>query len=92
MVRGRSLTSVLIWQNEATWKKIPYNMCKCCFVVFTLSLGMLQTLPLPTAKCYMFHWDKDNFGKGLCSSVSHEMACHGIPLKSGSSLGFSYLG
>ncbi|XP_029919953.1 phosphoinositide 3-kinase regulatory subunit 5 [Myripristis murdjan] len=23
--------------------------------------GMLQTLPLPTAKCYMFHWDKDNF-------------------------------
>uniref|UniRef100_A0A8C7UV36 Phosphoinositide 3-kinase regulatory subunit 5 n=1 Tax=Oncorhynchus mykiss TaxID=8022 RepID=A0A8C7UV36_ONCMY len=48
--------------------------------------GMLQTLPLPTAKCYMFHWDKDNFGKGLWSSVSHEMACHGIPLESGSSL------
>lgn len=24
---------------------------------------MLQTLPLPTAKCYMFHWEKDNFGK-----------------------------
>ncbi|XP_059181982.1 phosphoinositide 3-kinase regulatory subunit 5 [Centropristis striata] len=23
--------------------------------------GMLQTLPLPTAKCSMFHWDKDNF-------------------------------
>ncbi|XP_056136328.1 phosphoinositide 3-kinase regulatory subunit 5 [Lampris incognitus] len=23
--------------------------------------GMLQTLPVPTAKCYMFHWDKDNF-------------------------------
>ncbi|KAE8299979.1 Phosphoinositide 3-kinase regulatory subunit 5 [Larimichthys crocea] len=23
--------------------------------------GMLQTLPLPTAKCYMFHWEKDNF-------------------------------
>ncbi|KAL1005927.1 hypothetical protein UPYG_G00065740 [Umbra pygmaea] len=23
--------------------------------------GILQTLPLPTAKCYMFHWDKDNF-------------------------------
>ncbi|XP_008314996.1 phosphoinositide 3-kinase regulatory subunit 5 isoform X2 [Cynoglossus semilaevis] len=22
---------------------------------------MLQTLPLPTAKCYMFHWEKDNF-------------------------------
>lgn len=25
--------------------------------------GTLQTLPLPTAKCYMFHWEKDNFGK-----------------------------
>ncbi|KAM3865293.1 phosphoinositide 3-kinase regulatory subunit 5-like [Diretmus argenteus] len=23
--------------------------------------GMLQTLPLPTAKCQMFHWEKDNF-------------------------------
>uniref|UniRef100_A0AAV2LKC9 Phosphoinositide 3-kinase regulatory subunit 5 n=1 Tax=Knipowitschia caucasica TaxID=637954 RepID=A0AAV2LKC9_KNICA len=23
--------------------------------------GMLQTLPLPTAKCLMFNWDKDNF-------------------------------
>uniref|UniRef100_A0A3B4GEQ9 Phosphoinositide 3-kinase regulatory subunit 5 n=1 Tax=Pundamilia nyererei TaxID=303518 RepID=A0A3B4GEQ9_9CICH len=22
---------------------------------------MLQTLPLPTAKCYMFNWEKDNF-------------------------------
>ncbi|KAJ8001910.1 hypothetical protein DPEC_G00174320 [Dallia pectoralis] len=25
------------------------------------SNGLLQTLPLPTAKCYMFHWDTDNF-------------------------------
>ncbi|XP_034044373.1 phosphoinositide 3-kinase regulatory subunit 5 isoform X2 [Thalassophryne amazonica] len=25
------------------------------------SHGMLQTLPVPTAKCYMFHWEKDNF-------------------------------
>ncbi|XP_028300274.1 phosphoinositide 3-kinase regulatory subunit 5 isoform X2 [Gouania willdenowi] len=25
------------------------------------SNGMLQTLPLPMAKCYMFHWEKDNF-------------------------------
>lgn len=34
------------------------------FFNFLLFLsGMLQTLPLPTAKCYMFHWDKDNFGK-----------------------------
>ncbi|XP_067353762.1 phosphoinositide 3-kinase regulatory subunit 5 isoform X2 [Channa argus] len=23
--------------------------------------GMLQTLPLPTPKCYVFHWEKDNF-------------------------------
>ncbi|KAM3624071.1 uncharacterized protein V6R79_018652 [Siganus canaliculatus] len=23
--------------------------------------GMLQTLPLPIAKCHMFHWEKDNF-------------------------------
>ncbi|KAJ8378509.1 hypothetical protein AAFF_G00238920 [Aldrovandia affinis] len=23
--------------------------------------GMLQTLPLPTAKCYMYEWDRDNF-------------------------------
>ncbi|XP_026158695.1 phosphoinositide 3-kinase regulatory subunit 5 [Mastacembelus armatus] len=23
--------------------------------------GMLQTLPVPIAKCYMFHWEKDNF-------------------------------
>ncbi|XP_067115494.1 phosphoinositide 3-kinase regulatory subunit 5 isoform X2 [Osmerus mordax] len=25
------------------------------------SEGMLQTLPVPTAKSYMFHWDTDNF-------------------------------
>ncbi|XP_051940037.1 phosphoinositide 3-kinase regulatory subunit 5 [Hippocampus zosterae] len=23
--------------------------------------GMLQTFPIPTAKCRMFHWEKDNF-------------------------------
>ncbi|XP_023119447.1 phosphoinositide 3-kinase regulatory subunit 5 isoform X1 [Amphiprion ocellaris] len=23
--------------------------------------GMLQTLPVPTAKCHMFHWETDNF-------------------------------
>ncbi|XP_062403857.1 phosphoinositide 3-kinase regulatory subunit 5 [Sardina pilchardus] len=23
--------------------------------------GTLQTIPVPSAKCYMFHWDKDNF-------------------------------
>lgn len=38
----------------------------CYFALFLSSLsGMLQTLPLPTAKCYMFHWEKDNFGKVL---------------------------
>lgn len=29
-------------------------------------LGRLQTLPLPTAKCYMFHWENDNFGSVPC--------------------------
>ncbi|XP_055013705.1 phosphoinositide 3-kinase regulatory subunit 5 isoform X2 [Boleophthalmus pectinirostris] len=34
--------------------KIPsFNRKKCD--------GMLQTLPLPTAKCHMFYWEKDNF-------------------------------
>ncbi|KAG1940775.1 phosphoinositide 3-kinase regulatory subunit [Pimephales promelas] len=27
----------------------------------TMSDGVLQTLSLPAAKCYTFHWDKDNF-------------------------------
>uniref|UniRef100_A0A673D0Y7 Phosphoinositide 3-kinase regulatory subunit 5 n=1 Tax=Sphaeramia orbicularis TaxID=375764 RepID=A0A673D0Y7_9TELE len=36
-----------------------------CFFSLPI-LGMLQTLPLPTAKCYMFHWEKDNFGKIFC--------------------------
>uniref|UniRef100_A0A8C7XQM0 Phosphoinositide 3-kinase regulatory subunit 5 n=1 Tax=Oryzias sinensis TaxID=183150 RepID=A0A8C7XQM0_9TELE len=27
----------------------------------TLLFRFLKTLPLPTAKCYMFHWEKDNF-------------------------------
>lgn len=40
------------------------------FVVF-VSLGVLQTLSLPAAKCYTFHWDKDNFGRTLNSSQSH---------------------
>uniref|UniRef100_A0AAQ5YR50 Phosphoinositide 3-kinase regulatory subunit 5 n=1 Tax=Amphiprion ocellaris TaxID=80972 RepID=A0AAQ5YR50_AMPOC len=33
------------------------------FCLFLCSLsGMLQTLPVPTAKCHMFHWETDNFG------------------------------
>lgn len=40
------------------------------FVVF-VSLGVLQTLGLPAAKCYTFHWDKDNFGRTLNTSQSH---------------------
>jgi len=39
------------------------------FVVF-VSLGVLQTLSLPAAKCYTFHWDKDNFGRTQNSSQS----------------------
>ncbi|KAK7929926.1 hypothetical protein WMY93_006321 [Mugilogobius chulae] len=34
--------------------KIPASNRKKCE-------GMLQTLPLPTAKCHMFYWEKDNF-------------------------------
>ncbi|XP_040042369.2 phosphoinositide 3-kinase regulatory subunit 5 [Gasterosteus aculeatus] len=33
--------------------------------------GMLQTLPLPTAKCYMFHWETDNFDV-LNTLLDHE--------------------
>ncbi|XP_034397008.1 phosphoinositide 3-kinase regulatory subunit 5 isoform X2 [Cyclopterus lumpus] len=33
--------------------------------------GMLQTLPLPTAKCYMFHWERDNFDV-LNTLLEHE--------------------
>lgn len=33
--------------------------------------GMLQTLPLPTAKCYMFHWENDNFDV-LNSLLDHD--------------------
>ncbi|XP_062293879.1 phosphoinositide 3-kinase regulatory subunit 5 [Scomber scombrus] len=33
--------------------------------------GMLQTLPLPTAKCHMFHWEKDNFDV-LNTLLEHE--------------------
>lgn len=40
------------------------------FVVF-VSLGVLQTLSLPAAKCYTFHWDKDNFGRTQNSSQFH---------------------
>uniref|UniRef100_A0A8C2IRC3 Phosphoinositide 3-kinase regulatory subunit 5 n=1 Tax=Cyprinus carpio TaxID=7962 RepID=A0A8C2IRC3_CYPCA len=46
------------------------------FVVF-VSLGVLQTLGLPAAKCYTFHWDKDNFGRTLNPSQSH-FFCHGL--------------
>ncbi len=47
------------------------------FVVF-LSLGVLQTLRLPAAKCYTFHWDKDNFGRTLNPSQSHFFFCLGL--------------
>lgn len=35
---------------------------------------MLQTLPLPTAKTYMFHWEKDNFGN-ICINTSFIHKC-----------------
>uniref|UniRef100_A0AAQ5X6N1 Phosphoinositide 3-kinase regulatory subunit 5 n=1 Tax=Amphiprion ocellaris TaxID=80972 RepID=A0AAQ5X6N1_AMPOC len=41
------------------------------FCLFLCSLsGMLQTLPVPTAKCHMFHWETDNFDSDdyICSS------------------------
>uniref|UniRef100_A0A3Q2CF23 Phosphoinositide 3-kinase regulatory subunit 5 n=1 Tax=Cyprinodon variegatus TaxID=28743 RepID=A0A3Q2CF23_CYPVA len=37
----------------------------------TRPLGILQTLPLPTAKTYTFHWEKDNFGK-ICSLEKYD--------------------
>lgn len=47
--------------------KIPaFNRRKCD--------GMLQTLPLPTAKCHMFYWEKDNFDV-LNSLLDAEMTC-----------------
>ncbi len=47
------------------------------FVVF-VSLGVLQTLGLPAAKCYTFHWDKDNFGRTLNPSQSHFFSAMGL--------------
>lgn len=45
--------------------KIPeFNRRKCD--------GMLQTLPLPTAKCHMFYWEKDNFDV-LNSLLDHDL-------------------
>ncbi|XP_055078351.1 phosphoinositide 3-kinase regulatory subunit 5 isoform X2 [Periophthalmus magnuspinnatus] len=35
--------------------------------------GMLQTLPLPTAKCHMFYWEKDNFDV-LNTLLDHDAA------------------
>lgn len=39
---------------------------------------MLQTLPLPTAKTYMFHWEKDNFGNIFNNTpfIHTCMLCH----------------
>uniref|UniRef100_A0A3B3ZUG6 Phosphoinositide 3-kinase regulatory subunit 5 n=1 Tax=Periophthalmus magnuspinnatus TaxID=409849 RepID=A0A3B3ZUG6_9GOBI len=34
--------------------------------------GMLQTLPLPTAKCHMFYWEKDNFGNASLESAKRQ--------------------
>uniref|UniRef100_A0A8D3AYI8 Phosphoinositide 3-kinase regulatory subunit 5 n=1 Tax=Scophthalmus maximus TaxID=52904 RepID=A0A8D3AYI8_SCOMX len=50
------------------------------FVSFSLS-GMLQTLPLPTANCYMFHWEKDNFDE-VEDEEDKEEEDHGVELPS----------
>ncbi|CAL8332671.1 unnamed protein product [Merluccius merluccius] len=46
----------MIQSLERLWEKldVPASTVR-------QSDGMLHTLPLPTAKCYMFQWEKDNF-------------------------------
>ena len=39
---------------------------------------MLQTLLLPAAKCYMYEWDRDSFGKEfhfLCTESCFDSGC-----------------
>ncbi|XP_037546515.1 phosphoinositide 3-kinase regulatory subunit 5 [Nematolebias whitei] len=45
--------------------------------------GMLQTLPLPTAKTYMFHWEKDNFDvlNTLLEEEPDDLVTNGQPLE-----------
>ncbi|KAJ3614581.1 hypothetical protein NHX12_018153 [Muraenolepis orangiensis] len=46
----------MIQSLETLWEKldVPASSVR-------QSDEVLQTLPLPAAKCYMFHWEKDNF-------------------------------
>ncbi|XP_017283192.1 phosphoinositide 3-kinase regulatory subunit 5 [Kryptolebias marmoratus] len=45
--------------------------------------GILQTLPLPTAKTYMFHWEKDNFDvlNTLLEQEPDDLVTNGQPLE-----------
>uniref|UniRef100_A0A8C1NWE4 Phosphoinositide 3-kinase regulatory subunit 5 n=1 Tax=Cyprinus carpio TaxID=7962 RepID=A0A8C1NWE4_CYPCA len=58
------------WETLVCWVWSGLVINEKDFVVF-LPLGVLQTLGLPAAKCYTFHWDKDNFGKTLNPSQCH---------------------
>ncbi|KAG7279620.1 hypothetical protein CRUP_011713 [Coryphaenoides rupestris] len=46
----------MIQSLESLWEKLDVPASS-----LRQSDGMLQTLPLPAAKCHMFHWEKDNF-------------------------------
>uniref|UniRef100_A0A672QK86 Phosphoinositide 3-kinase regulatory subunit 5 n=1 Tax=Sinocyclocheilus grahami TaxID=75366 RepID=A0A672QK86_SINGR len=48
------------WETVVCWIWSGLEINEKDFVVF-VPLGVLQTLGIPAAKCYTFHWDKDNF-------------------------------
>uniref|UniRef100_A0A673N9A4 Phosphoinositide 3-kinase regulatory subunit 5 n=1 Tax=Sinocyclocheilus rhinocerous TaxID=307959 RepID=A0A673N9A4_9TELE len=48
------------WETVVCWIWSGLVINEKNFVVF-VPLGVLQTLSIPAAKCYTFHWDKDNF-------------------------------
>lgn len=57
-----------IQSNEDTVIKMLKcdGWCVCMWLYmwfFFFPVGVLETIPVPAAKCYTFHWDKDNFGK-----------------------------
>uniref|UniRef100_A0A8C2X7R7 Phosphoinositide 3-kinase regulatory subunit 5 n=1 Tax=Cyclopterus lumpus TaxID=8103 RepID=A0A8C2X7R7_CYCLU len=58
--------------------------CSETFILMSSPSGMLQTLPLPTAKCYMFHWERDNFDSMYSTlSVASESYAASLSLTSG---------
>uniref|UniRef100_A0A8C6SXV8 Phosphoinositide 3-kinase regulatory subunit 5 n=1 Tax=Neogobius melanostomus TaxID=47308 RepID=A0A8C6SXV8_9GOBI len=65
--------------ETAALMKDPMQSLYCvamCYILHGIlfHIGMLQTLPLPTAKCHMFYWEKDNFDV-LNSLVDHDLTC-----------------